>query len=464
MESKRNKQFSDIEIIQFLNQAAGKDEATVDQFLSELCEENGFSKDDFYKWRERYGNKFSVNVRSRRPTFSEAYIRIDKLANELSLPLEAILYFASQGLISIFTFFRQRDAIFLFVHRDFIAPLGLELHESLTLLPNLSSVGVSQLCSQDITGFFLNAKDCSELLKEGRVKQGLFSAALRCRFDRYSMEPPGPGYFPLDRYPDIDPKGWGVACYPKETALVFDPEKGLPLPIILSIDPTSLYVLNEGIETFLSIIDTETFLDDLLVPPVKSPLSNDETFHVVDNKPLYISAKLTHLIETSERLWRNKPSDDSGDYSSQQAKVRQALKDPNFLSSFKMTKGKVSEDMLAAASRFIEPLYARSISNEGKLSGHAYLSPELLIFLAAAKLFWSLSHVDFDDPATHPKNEEVKAYLGIRGITGNDANYAMTLIRPEQARYGGHKSYIRLLDRHNPLLRKPHIPPCLNNS
>jgi hypothetical protein len=164
--------------------------------------------------------------------------------------------------------------------------------------------------------------------------------------------------------------------------------------------------------------------------------------------------RFTHLIETSEKFWSRKPSDGSDDYSSKRAKVREALGKTDFLDNFKMAKGKVSTGVLEAASRFIEPLYARTMSNEGRRSGHTYLSPELLIFLAAAKLFWSSPHIDFGNPATHPSNADIESYLCIRGIAGNDADYAITLIRPEQASYGAHKPFISLNDRYSLLSGK----------
>lgn len=465
IKSKVGRRFSDEEIIRFINQVTASNEAGSQSILDKLCHEQGFSRDEFEKWRKQYGNKFSVDTHPRRFNLTEPYLSIAQLANEQHLYLESVLHFASQGLIPIFTFLRQPDATFLYVHRDFVAPHGLTLPESVLSLSNISSIGISRSCCQDISGVFLNAQDCSELLKEGRVSQGLFPAALRRRFNRYSVEPAIPGYLPHDRYPDIDPKGWRVACYPNGTALVFDREIGFPVPTILKISLSAVYVLREDIESFFSIIDNETFLSDLLVTPIEDPLNNDwKTLHVVVDKPPYISAKLTHLIETSERFWRRNRSNDVGDYSEQRAKVCHALKDGDFLSNFKMAKDKVSKDLREAAARFIEPLYARNISNEGKLSGHAYLSPELLIFLATAKLFWSPSCVDYDDPATHPRNEQIKAYLRFRGIPGNDADYAATLIRPEQAKYGGRKSSMRQLDRHNPLLWEPPFPPTRNGS
>jgi hypothetical protein len=203
------------------------------------------------------------------------------------------------------------------------------------------------------------------------------------------------------------------------------------------------------------------FIHDLLVPSdEKSDAESRDIWrsHVVVEKPTYVSAKLTHLIETCERFWQKRPSDLPNDHSAKQGKVREALKDADFLSYFKMTKG-ASNDLLEAAYRFIEPLYARKqMSDEGKLSGHEYLGPELLILLAAAKLFWSPLHVRLEDKSTYPKNGNIEAYLQIRGITGNDANCAMTLIRPEGAAYGAPKPFISLWDKHNPLLREPISP------
>lgn len=450
------KRFTETEIIEFLNRAnAGEP-------VDKLCHEHDFTEEQFEKWRQQFGNKYATATRSRRPTFTGPYLSLSDLADELRLPLESVFYLASQGYVAIFTFVHVVDGMYVSVHKDFIAPHGLRLPAAVMALPNPQLIGISHLGHQDVVGFFLGEEDCHAFLQDGKLRQSLFPAALRKRFDHYQEEFPLPGYFPIGRYPDLDPHGWRAACYPKEASFDLDPETGYPPPLSLRFGLASLYVFQEHIEALLDVIDSDAFLHDLTFKTEKNgalPASS----HVIFEKPAYISEKLTHLIETSERFWRKKTSDDSNDFAARREKVRSALNHSDFLDCFKMTTA--SETLLQTAAQFTEPLYARSnMSDEGKLSGHAYLAPELLILLAAAKLFWSPPHVDFDNPATHPKNEEIEAYLRVRNITGNDANYAITLIRPEQARYGGHRPFTSLRDKHNPLLREPAISRYRNDT
>jgi Transposase. len=449
------KRFNETEIVEFLNRA------NAGESVDKLCHMYDFTEEQLDKWRQQFGNKYASATRSRRPTFTDPYLSLSDLADELRLPLESVFYLASQGYIEIFAFAHVSNAMYVSVHKDFVAPHGLNLPPAVMALPNPQMIGVSHLGYQDVVGFFLGREDCHAFLRDGMLRQSLFPAALRKRFNHYQPEFPLPGYFPIGRHPDLDPHGWRAACYPEETSFELDPETGYPPPITQSFALASLYVLQEHVEAFLEVIDSDAFLHDLLVKPDNG--THPATSHVIVEKPFYISHKLTHLVETSERFWQKRASDDSNNYTTRREKVRGALDDPDFLNCFKMTKA--SKTLLDAAAQFIEPLYARSdMSDEGQQSGHDYLAPELLILLAAAKLFWSPPHIDIDNPATHPKNDEIEAYLRVRNITGNDADYAITLMRPEQARYGGHKPLTSLRDKDNPLLREAAFLPYRNNT
>lgn len=81
------RRFTDTEIIEFLNQtAAGKS-------IDGLRDDNDFTREQFDKWRQQFGNKYSTDTRSRRPTFTEPYLSLSNLADELHLPLESVFYF-----------------------------------------------------------------------------------------------------------------------------------------------------------------------------------------------------------------------------------------------------------------------------------------------------------------------------------------------------------------------------------
>lgn len=368
------------------------------------------------------------HARSDRPRFTESDVPLIVLARQLHLPVKTVLHLSSEGHIPLFVRARHRDAIFVSIHEDLIAPRSGGLPTVLATLAGSSTMGVTDLGAEGMTGFFLSPDDCRELMHTGKVKQGLFPAAVKKHLNYLNAALPNPGFFPIDRVPGLAPDGWRVACYPKETLFDLTAGSGYPPPIDLDITPIDLYARRDDIDIFIDVIDmigatgAKPFLHDLLVGE-----------HVIDEKPAYISQKLTHLIETSERFWRIKPVD-TKDYDTKREKVRRAMQDPEFHSYF--DKSSPAEGVLDAAERFIEPMYARKIEDDEKQAWPWYLTPEIVTLVAASKLYWSPPHVDLEKVATHPRNEEIEAYLRIRGISGNRANSAMTLIRPEEAARG----------------------------
>ena len=307
-------------------------------------------------------------------------------------------------------------------------PEGADPQNFLAALAGNAITGVTNLGAAGMIGFFLSSDDCLELLENGKLTQCLFPAAVKKHFNYLNATLPYPDFLPIDRIPGLAPNGWMVACYPKEMLLQITAGAGYPPPIALDIKPGDLCARRDDIEILIDVIDmigatrSDPFLHDLL--------SGE---NLADERPSYISQKLIHLIETSERFWRNKPVDPE-QYETQREKVRHALQDPDFHSEF--DKSSPAKGVLEAAERFIEPMYARGLKESEEKSWPWYLAPEVVTLLAASKLYWSSPHVNFDEVATHPKNDQIEAYLRIRGISGNDANSAMTLIRPENAARG----------------------------
>lgn len=383
--------------------------------------------------------------RIQRPEFTEPFHPLSLLAKQLHLPIKTLLYLSSEGYIPVFARVYPRDAMYVSVHKDFIAPHGADLPASVTSLANKSTLGISRIDGDNMLGFVLSPDDCRELINKGRLKQSLFPAAVRKTFLHLHTEFPRPGFFPVDLIPGIALSGWRAACYQKGTSFDLNTGNGYPPPTEFNIT-TAIYADQHDVDTFLDVINSPAFLDDLFETegirinvndgegrPDKKEDNIEETTtitHVTDEKAAYISKKLGHLIDTNQRCWRSKPSN-LDDYARKRTLQNKALQDEEFHLCF--NKGLVTENLLQAAAKFIEPLYARA--NAG-YAGHEYLTPELLTLIATAKLYWSPSHVDLTKVATHPARGDIEAYLSFRGITGNDADYAITLIRPEGAAYG----------------------------
>lgn len=383
------------------------------------------------------------SLRLKRPTYNDVYTSLGKLADELHLSIKTVLYLAAEGYLPLFAMVKQKDVLYISVHENLFADGEAELTREETELARKSQMLGLNLSADDIIGLFLSPLDCDLLLSRGRIRQSLFPSAVRKRFDHLNVVNPHPGFFPIDRNPGLPPDGWRVAHYTKGTTLSFGEENGFLAPIALDISPRDLRVREDDVNRFLEIIDSPLFLHDLLAGD-----------HVIRNQPTYLSEKLKYLIATSRAVWDTVTPMDTKEYNTKRGKVLDALNDDEFHGLF--YKKKAAEGVIKAASKFIEPLFARCAKGnqdsnddskdlaEGNYVRSGYLSPELLILLAASKLYWSPTHVDRDVVATHPKNEDIEAYLRIQGISGNDANYAMTLIRPEDAARG------RPISEHSP--------------
>jgi hypothetical protein len=361
--------------------------------------------------------------RIERPKFTQDYVGIGVLAEQLHLPLKTLLYLASDGHVPLFALSKPRAVMYVSVHEDLIAPHAANLPKAIGELARRSTIGFTDLGAEGVLGFFLSQRDCHELLHQRRIKQCLFPAVARKRFDQISAVPPNPGFFPLDRISGLSIEGWRVGCYPADAQFAFKDGSGYPPPLSLDINVNSIYARPEEVEKLLNIIDSDEILRDAL---------NEKD--VVDERPACFSAKLQHLIDISERFWRTNPAG-AKDYDVVRKSVWKALQDPEFHSYF--DKPGAAEGVLMAASRFMEPAYASGEADENREEvDDWYLAPKLRSLMAASKLFWASPHVRLDEVATHPGRAEMEIYLRMRGIFGNDAKYAMTIIRPPEAAYG----------------------------
>lgn len=359
-------------------------------------------------------------------------IPIAIVAEQLSLPIKTILHLASDGYIPLFIRTQWRQVRYVSIHVDRVNPLSTNVTEHTV---NDSTIGVTGLDDEGVIGFFLSNDDCRELVYKRKICRSFFPSAVRKRFAHLKQVHPTPSFLAVSGSPELAPDGWRVACFSKEDPPIFGVKGNNALLQEFDITSNNLYARKEDIEAFIDVIDSNSFLTDLLVEEQGQASDSAKIAHVVDEKPAYVSKKLVHLIETSERFWYTRTPIDPKDYEARREKSRLALQDREFRTCF--DKGTPSEGVIAAALQFIEPVFARAKAPEAiRQAWSWYLTPELLVLLAASKLYWSPPYVDLDEVATHPKNSAIEAYLCSRGIQGNHANYAMTLIRPEGAARG----------------------------
>jgi len=357
------------------------------------------------------------------------------IAEQLRLPIKTILHLASDGYIPLFIRTQWHQMRYVSIHVDHVEPLSTNPPRATRHTVNDSTTGVTNLGDEGMIGFFLSNDDCRELVYKRKICRSFFPSAVRKRFAHLKQVHPTPGFLPVSGAPRLAPDGWRVACFSKEVLPNPDVEGSNALLQEFDITSNNLYARKEDIEAFIDVIDSNSFLTDLLVEEEDQASDSAKIAHVVDEKPAYVSKKLAHLIETSERFWYTRTPVDPKDYEGKREKSRLALQDREFRACF--DKGTPSEGVIAAALQFIEPVFARAKAPEAeKKAWPWYLTPELLVLLAASKLYWSPPHVDLDEVATHPKNSAIEAYLCSRGIPGNKADYAMTLIRPEGAARG----------------------------
>lgn len=369
------------------------------------------------------------------PAHAQTDFPITIIAKQLCLPIKTILHLASDGYIPLFLRTPWSQVHYVSVHEDLVVPHSANPLPAAGGMTGESAMRATSLGDEGMMGFFLSRDDCRELIDKGKVSRSLFPSAVRKGLVHLKQVLPIPGSLSTNDTPGLASDGWRVACFPKEVSPVLGAEGSNPSLKKFDITPNNLYARVEDIEAFIDVIDSNLFLSDLLAGEKGQTGDSAKIAHVIDEKPAYVSKKLVHLIETSERFWHTSTRIDPKDYEARRKKVRDALRDHEFRAYF--DKQSPSKGVIATALQFIEPVFARAKASDAeKQAWPGYLTPELLVLLAASKLYWSPPHVDLGKVATHPKIEEIETYLRSRGISGNAAHYAITLLRPEGATRG----------------------------
>jgi len=276
----------------------------------------------------------------------------------------------------------------------------------------------------DMEGLVLSRMDCHELSIKRIIRKHLFESGHKVRFNCIETLGPIPGNIVFNDRRKLSEDGWRIACYSKHTIFTFLEGVGYPRPPGIEITARDLFVTTSAIEDFLDNIDTHKYVSDLLLDG-----------RVIPDRPVYFSEKLIHLIDANEIFWKSIGANDTEAHKSQNEKMTDYL----LIDDLKVLRNKTESKIgfVELAERFAKPVFARgSASKEELEASPTYITPEILLLMAAAKLFWADPHVDMKKSNTHPRRVDIKNFLSYMGLTSKDSDYGATLISPGAATAG----------------------------
>lgn len=366
-------------------------------------------------------------IRKKRPVFTGAYHPFTELAKSLSVSSETLLAQAAQNYLTVFI--RVPDQVNVYsVHEDAIETID-QAHrvskvERRIQAPDQFESRPLNMSNTGIEGLILSPQDCRELSQKREIRKYLFMSGHKVHLDYLEAVGPILGNFAFCDKRKLSLFGWRIACYPKFGHIEFEEGVGYPHPPGIEITIKDLFVTTPVIESFLDSIDTHKYIADLLLDG-----------RVIPDRPAYFSEKLIHLIDANEIFWKSVDARDSEEHKKKNIKMKDYL----FIDDLKETRNKTESKVgfVELAERFAKPVFARGgVSKEELEASPTYITPEILLLMAAAKLFWSAPHVDLDSSDTHPRRDEIKKFLSYMGFKGNDPDYGATLISPETASRG----------------------------
>lgn len=322
----------------------------------------------------------------------------------------SLLHHASQGHLTLFVIPRFHGAAYFSAHEDLIGE-GQE---------HSSPLGSGEVISQpvylgprdELYGLVLSAEDCSQLANTGTTEATRFDAVFRKHFGMVRRDNPIPGRLGNP----LRPEGWRIVGYREG-------EGGEP------VDPSHSPLITEHLNwknVYARDVDIAAFFDRL------NSWQFIEEFHadggVIEDVPLYVSAKLDRMIEINRNLWRAHAKLGGDEKTKQRQYAEKQL-----LETFEDLQDKKKAGNPLELAKFAADICDRaqaSLPNDWKY----YVTPRLLTLITAAKIFWSAPHVKLKDPLSHPDRSDVEAFLRAAGFRGKgEASAATTLIRPEGA-------------------------------
>lgn len=366
-------------------------------------------------------------IRKKRPVFTGAYHPFTELAKRLSVSSETLLAQAAQNYLTVFI--RVPDQVDVFsVHVDAIETID-QAHrvskvERRVQAPDQFESRPLNMSNTGIDGLIISPRDCRELSQKREIRKYLFMSGHKVHLDYIEAVGPILGSFAFCDKRKLSLFGWRIACYPKYGHIEFEEGVGYPRPPGIEITINDLFVTTPVIESFLDSIDTNKYVADLLLDG-----------HVIaDEWPFFFSEKLIYIIDANRIFWRKTDATDTKAHKQKEVNMKKYFLD-EFNEHCDKTMSKAG--LMQVAEKFATPVFARAgVAKEEREASRTYVTPEILLLMAAAKLFWSAPHVDFKVSDTHPRREDIKKFLSHMGFKGNDPDYGATLISPETASRG----------------------------
>lgn len=366
-------------------------------------------------------------IRKKRPVFTGAYHPFTELAKSLSVSSETLLAQAAQNYLTVFI--RVPDQVDVYsVHEDAIETID-QAHrvskvERRIQAPDQFESRPLNMSNTGIEGLILSSRDCRELSQKREIRKYLFMSGHKVHLDYLEAVGPILGNFAFCDKRKLSLFGWRIACYPKYGHIEFEEGVGYPHPPGIEITIKDLFVTTPVIESFLDSIDTHKYVEDLLMDG-----------RVIPDRPAYFSERLIHLIDANGIFWKIVDASDTEAHKLQKEKMNDYLLIDDLKEPRNKTESKAG--FIELAERFAVPVFARgSVSKEELEASPTYITPEILLLMAAAKLFWAAPHVDMNLSNTHPRRVDIKNFLSYMGFTSRDADYGATLISPGAATVG----------------------------
>lgn len=333
-------------------------------------------------------------------------------SKRLFIPPASLLHHASQGHLTLFVIPRFHGAAYFSAHEDVIGDVdGIKYRPPLgSVEPLCQAVALGE--RDELFGLVLNAKDCSQLANTGTTEATSFDAVFRKHFGMVRREDPMPGRLGNP----LRPEGWRIVGYREgEGGEPADPSHSPLTTEHLSL--SNVYARDVDIAAFYDQLNSWQFIGE---------------FHadggIIEDVPLYVSAKLDRMIEINRNLWRAHAKLGGDEKTKQRQYAEKQL-----LKTFEDLQDKKKAGKPQELAKFAADVCDRaqaSLPNDWKY----YVTPRLLTLITAAKIFWSAPHVKLKDPLSHPDRLDVEAFLRAAGFRGKgEASAATTLIRPEGA-------------------------------
>ena len=401
-------------------------------------------------------------IRSPRPRVDGTFVRLTEFAARYSLPLEGLLEQAVTGKIKIFVRIPTGlDAYSVHQHGIVSSDPTICVDKVVSRVGRpdpIESMPVNMV-NQGLIGLLLSRLQCNKLRDERFVSLSLFDHGLAVRLTHVDEVDPIQRNL-LHKDKKLRPEGWKIACYHSGSPPTFVDGVGYTAPEILEIEWDDLFATAASVELFLNDIDTNHFIDDLIV--------DGHVVHI-DERPAYFSPRLNQLLDThwwyrraidadeiAQLVWPGRSIKSRSEREKRDRAIEKVRKQHELAKSLLTTdefsrhlqKTQKAHSLIEAAAKFATPQHARGVLVEFTRSLPVFdlqtvmtdpfpLNPELTHpevpadikgLVAGAKLFWGHPSFNFSDANTHPARSDVVDFMKEVGFSSADAESAATII------------------------------------